>query len=466
MWIIAILLAAIFAAAGFFQGAITALVTLIGVVASGLLAIPLGPVLFKWFLVQCGVVNPYWLVAAPPIVAFVVFILVFAAIGFAIQRPLMLHYKYRSDDFLRQRFEIMMGRVGACVGAVGGLICALFVCIAIYVPGYFTAQFATDNDPSWLKFINQARNDMQATGFDRVVSKFAPVSKNYYESADMVSVLYHNNPGIISHLADYPPLVLLGERQEWKDLINDKELMEFLQKQPGLAEVMENAKIQAVVFNADLTQDLLSKLDLKDLKAFIETGKSPKYDSFKILGQWALDADQILVLAKKRKPDIKTGELAILKQSLATMSAGTSFKATCDNKAKLTIKGNVIDLTKLAEMRANALAAAAARNAPPRRSLGAPTSIAANLRSRYATDPRYGAPPPAAAAEEPAEGAAPTPLREEVKTYDGTWDGEGGTYELAIRDDKGKEDKVTAMLDGYQLLFTLFGQQFVFVKQF
>ena len=414
--------------------------------------------------------NPFWLAALPPVVAFFVFILVFAGIGYGAQRPLMLHFKYKSDDFLRQRFEIMLGRAGACLGVISGLICTLFVCIGIYVPGYFTVQFANENDPSWLKFFNQTRNDMQATGFDRIASKYAPVPKNYYEISDTLAILYHNNPGIISHLADYPPLVLLGERQEWRDLINDKELMEFLQKRPSLAEIMDNAKVQGVAFNADLVQDFLTKIDLKDLRAFIDTGKSPKYDSFKILGQWALDADQILVLAKKRKPDIKTGELTVLKQSLAAMSAGTSFKATCDNKAKLTLKGNVIDMAKLAEMgRAAAVAAAAAAKAAqaPRQSLGSPTSIAGNLRNRYANDPRYSR-PTAAPPEPPAEGAAPTPppVREEVKIFEGTWDGDGGTYELTVRNDKGSEEKVTAMLDGYQLLFTLFGQQFVFVKQF
>ena len=47
MWIIAILSVVIFAAAGFFQGAVAALVTLVGVVAAGLLAVPLGPVFIQ-----------------------------------------------------------------------------------------------------------------------------------------------------------------------------------------------------------------------------------------------------------------------------------------------------------------------------------------------------------------------------------------------------------------------------------
>ena len=463
IWILALILIGLFVAAGYFQGGISATVTLLCLILAGFLALPLAPLVKPVFTGLGITTNTVWLWLLPPVLVVVLLVLISFGLGFAAYRPVSVYYKYKSDDLTRHHFERLNARLGACVGLVNGAVALLLAGVAIYVPGYLTVQFANEtSDPAWLRFLNSARADMQTTGFDRIVRPFDPAPKNYYQIADMLGVVYQNNPAIIGHLADYPPFLSLGERQELKDVAADKELMENLQGKASLADLIKNDKILGLINNADFTQELF-KLDLKDMEQYIKTGKSAKYDPVKILGRWELDVEQVILTAKKTRPNIKASELSALRKVMSTMSAGTTFKATTDNKLVLTTRGMMVDLNKLDELRAASQAAAAAAAAPaPRPRLGSMTSIPANLRARYGMG--YGGPP--AAPAEPAPAAAtPTPLKMEEKTLQGSWEGEGESYQLKIADDKGRQDTPIATIEGDELTFTLFGQPLAFARQ-
>jgi hypothetical protein len=373
----------------------------------------------------------------------------------------------------------MNKRVGACVGSLSGGILLLLAGLAIYGPGYITVQFANEElDPAWLRFVNKARADLQATGLDKTVALLDPMPKKYYEVTDILGLLYHNNPGVLRHLAVYPPFLNLGERQELKDIAQDKDYMDALQGKASLVTIVNHPTTQALINNPEIVDELL-KLDLEDFRTYLEQSKSPKFDPLKILGRWELDGDQVIVNAKKKKPDISATELKALKQHVASISGGTTLKATTDNKLELMTKGSVFDFSK-ASLAMLAAPIMSAPSGPPKLGAYGVSGLSSAVRQRFATAPtsvdpgagmtpdmrrRYNlpmAPPPTAPVVVP----EPVPVKLEVRTYQGTWEGDGDNYQFKLRDDKGKEEAVDAMIEGGQLQFTVFGQQFVFVRQF
>ena len=465
IWIAIFVACGLMAAAGLFLGAVRASVLLLGVTLGGLLAQPLAP-LVKPLLPMCGVKALVWLWLLPPVLAYVLVVLIALGLSFAAYLPVAKYLKFRARDIERMLFERLNQRAGAALGVLTGVVLVFWMGLAIYVPGYFSSQFANDADPAWLKALNSARQDMRATGFDRVVAPFDPAPKKFYEITDVLGLLYHNNPAVLQRLADYPPFMNLSERQDLKDMAADKDFMEALQGKVSLADIMIHPRIEGVVTATDLTQQLLA-VDLKDFRTYLEKGTSAIYDPIKILGRWELDADQVVINARKKRPNITTKELKALRTVLSTMAAGTQLKATTDNKLTLVTKGLIVDMQKMAQqVQASQAAAAATTPRPGTRGLGvAPSALAPAVRRSLdpRTDARYGLaiPPPAAAPVS----AEPVPLKLETKTYEGSWEGDGESYTIKMKDEKGNETSSDGIVEGDYLVVTLFGQQLVFVRQ-
>jgi hypothetical protein len=76
--------------------------------------------------------------------------------------------------------------------------------------------------------------------------------------------------------------------------------------------------------------------DLKDLKTYLQSGKSPKYDDEKILGRWAFDYRASLNLARRKNPTMGSAEIRRIKAGLTALAKAT-LVATVDNKAILKI---------------------------------------------------------------------------------------------------------------------------------
>lgn len=466
IWIAIFVTCGLMAAAGLFLGAVRTAVLLLGVAVGGLLAQPLAP-LVKPLLVWCGVKPLIWLFLLPPVLAYVLFVLIAFGLSFAAYMPVAKYLKFRAGDIERALFERLNQRVGAALGVLTGAFLVFWMGLAIYVPGYFTSQFTHEADPAWLKLLNTARADMRTTGFDRLVAPFDPAPKKFYEITDILGLMYHNNPAVLQRLSDYPPFMNLSERQDLKDMAADKDFMEALQGKLSLADIIINPRVEAFVAATDLTQQLLA-VNLKDFRTYLEKGTSVIYDPLKILGRWELDADQVVINARKKRPNISTKELKALRTVLATMAAGTQLKATTDNKMTLVTKGLIVDMQKMAEqVQASQASRAAAAPRPGTRGLGvAPSALAPAVRRSLGNpgmDARYGiTAPPAAAAPVAAE---PVPLKMETKTYDGSWEGDGDIYTIKMKDEKGNETSSDGVVEGDYLVVTLFGQQLVFVRQ-
>ncbi len=81
IWLLTVFLFALFAALGYFKGAIRMVIPLLGLFVAMWLAVPLAP-MFKPLVPKLGMENPLWSHLVPPVMAFFLVELVFVVLGF------------------------------------------------------------------------------------------------------------------------------------------------------------------------------------------------------------------------------------------------------------------------------------------------------------------------------------------------------------------------------------------------
>ena len=441
LWILAIVIIAIFAGIGFAQGAIRSAISLVGLIFAFLLAIPFGHAL-KPLLVPLGVTNPVWQVLIPPLVAFFIIYFVISGLSFFAHHKVYLMYKYKRDDVDRIRWERMNRHVGTGIGVLMGVITFLAVSGLVYAGGYLTVQLSGDENPGTIKFVNSAREDMAASGFDKVAAKFAPGSKTYYESADILGLIYHN-PLLQSRLATYPYFLSLAQRPEFQEIGNDKEYNDLIFGKAPVTQIIAHPKTQSILSNAEI-MDYLKATDRQDLQEYLRTGKSPKYDEEQILGVWHLDKDAVLTYIRKKKPDIRSKELRLIKGFVAALP-DVSMTAMPDNKITFS---------------SGAAAAPAAEQAAP---APAPDPLAQRYGPEYARSMQaQRGQAPAAVTNKPPEVKSPIPA---VQSGDGTWAEEAGQYAVTLSTPTGGQVKASAKITGEELVLNVADGSLVFAKQ-
>ncbi len=339
MWIAGIVLVLLCAGIGYRSGAIRAALTFIGLITAAILALPLAP-FFNWVFPLIGFKNPVAPQFGGPIIAFIVVSLVFKALAAFVHRKVEYHYRYHRQDAERAVWEVMHRRVGACVGAMNGAVYFVVLCIIVSVFGYFTIQTGGGENPSTvLSWIGKAANDLQETRMDKVVAPFNPAREKYFEASDIAGLLYHNRP-LIDRLYNYPVFAAIGEEPAFKALGQDRDLQTTIKGQATFNEILDQPKVSEVVSNTDI-QTRVVNLDFKDLKEYLETGKSPKFAQEKILGRWGYDLLDTLQLNKALKPDIAASAWFRTKNELAERFNNSVFTAFHDNKAKLALAPNM-----------------------------------------------------------------------------------------------------------------------------
>lgn len=448
IWILAFLLFALCAGMGFLKGAIRSTVGLIGLIVGLFVAVPLGPSI-KSLMPSIGIKNPLWIGLMPPVFIFILINLVFLGIAFGVHHKVMLFYKYKRDDLSRLRWERMNQRLGIVVGLVAGAIYFFLVSMVIYVGGYLTVQVAADDtpNPAYVKLLTKARLDMRETGLDKAIAALDSTPAKYYEASDVLGLLYHN-PLLQGRLARYPFFLSLAERTEFQDIANDKEFNDLVFGKASVAAIIDHSRTQSILGSPEI-MDELGKVDLKDLKEYLKTGKSPKYDEEKILGRWVLEKDMILTFVRKKKPDMKSKELLRLKKMMEMMP-NVTLTATLDNKAIVKADG------------APPAAAAAPSDAP------AP-AVAVPVNPQIARYPgrggggggRGGASRPVAT-----QPTAPAPPPEPVGQLSGagTWKAGASQYELSIPAQGGKPQVFTGVVEDDELILTSPDITLIFVK--
>ena len=332
IWLLVLVLVGGFAAIGFQTGSIRASVSLLGVVL-GLLLAPLVGGLLTPLFASAGVI---WQQILPTVVGFVLVWAVGFGLGFVAHKPVELHFKYREDDSTRVSFERMNKALGVFVGMLAGVLVFLAVGKSIYAKGHLTTQLAAEaGEASPVSHVNQLRNDMAQSGWDKIFASLDRTPAQDYAIDDILGLI-HANPLIQGRVQNYPPFLALGERSEFTDLGADADFQKLLQDRAGFTAIYTHPKSQAILGNAELRQLLLAT-DLKDLKTYLETGKSPKFDDEKLLGRWRADVGSTVTDARRKRTNLQPADLKALRFMLNTVLKQASLTAYTDGRYVLTV---------------------------------------------------------------------------------------------------------------------------------
>ena len=336
IWLLALILLASLAGLGYRQGAIRVAFSLIGIILGIILAGPLGKLL-KPALGAVGVKNPVLLWVLGPVIVFVLISIIFKIAALAVHQKVDVYYKYRAGDLRLARWERLNERVGLCLGLVNGALYLSLISFVIYALSYWTVQMASgETDPWVLRRLNGLGQDLHSSGFAKVTSSIDPLPQTFYDTADLAGLIYSNSL-LEARLQRYPGFLGLAERAEFSDLANDKEFTEMWQRHDPVKNVVDYPKAQVILNNPDLLRMIWQTLipDLQDLRTFLTTGKSPKYDPEKILGRWDFDLNSAIALYRKAKPNVSSSEMLKVKKWMIGAFSKTSFVAMTDHQAIL-----------------------------------------------------------------------------------------------------------------------------------
>jgi hypothetical protein len=335
-WIVAVLVVAVVAVVGYYQGALRAAFSFIGLLVGAMLAVPLSGVT-NWVLQLVTIKHPAALAFLGPILTWVIILAIFKVIANTVHRKVDTYYRYRASDTRRGYFERLNQRVGASVGVANGVIYVFIISIIFYSVGYFTTQVeASEGNPFTWRIANAFARDLDSSNMDKAIAPFIPAKPAYFDAADVIGDLYHN-PLLQSRVAQYPAFLPLAERAEFTGIASDVNFQEQLwlkQPRPPANQLINHDRLRPITREPETFKTMwtLAKPDVADLKTYLETGRSPKYDEHKILGRWTFDYRESFGRARKAKPLMT---LADIRAARAVMTAlnNSVFTAMIDHKA-------------------------------------------------------------------------------------------------------------------------------------
>src|SRR5690606_31687978 len=97
IWLSALFLLGLLALIGYYQGVIRVAVTLLGLFVAAALALPLSPI-FKSIIPFIGFKHPFWEPFIPPLIAFLLVLILFKVAGGVAHHKINVYYKYKTND--------------------------------------------------------------------------------------------------------------------------------------------------------------------------------------------------------------------------------------------------------------------------------------------------------------------------------------------------------------------------------
>ena len=336
IWILTLVLMASAIALGHKLGAINAAFTFVGIVFAGLLATTAGKI-FKPLLPHVGIHHPIliWMIA--PIVAFVVVLVLFMTAGFVVHKKVNVYYKYKAGDLRLALWERLNTRLGACVGALNGAAYLVLACFVIFNFTYLTVQAASsDDETKTAKFINRLGNDLQDTGMAKVAHAATPLPANFYKMADLAGLILQN-PQLSDRLGHYPAFLSLYERDDMQQLTQNSDFANAWNQHAPMGQLLNEPSVKNILQDKDLinTVWVLLQTNMDDLTVYLKTGKSPKYDSEKILGRWDFNVGVAMAMLSQTRPNIPASEMRTIRAMWTQNFEDTIFVAGGDGQAFL-----------------------------------------------------------------------------------------------------------------------------------
>ena len=269
----------------------------------------------------------------PQVFAFLLVFILFAIAGNVVHHKIAVFYKYQNDERLYYRWKRLYSRLGLCIGTLNGAIYFFLLMLPVYVGGYFTTEAQAEGAPASAQFVTHARNELHQAKLDRVLAPYDPVPSQVYMAGDIITLVLHN-PLLEGRLSHYPPLLTLGERKEFQELGTDVDLQQMIQSQARVSDIINYPKVQTIITNAAISRDVINIIgnDLPDLRDYLQTGKSAKYDSEQILGVWTINLAASVAQERKQNPSITPKQLQELRLALFPEVNGLSLTATTDHQ--------------------------------------------------------------------------------------------------------------------------------------
>ncbi len=333
IWILAIIVLALGALAGWRQGGIRASIAFAGIFFAWLLAVPCGKIfhfLMPWF----GVVNPVYQWIFAPVCGFILVTTIFAAIAFNVHRKVDVHHRHKVSQLQLSLWERLNTRLGICVGLVNGAAYFALISFFIFNFAYLTTQISANaSEPPWVtRLMNNLGEEMESTGFARTAAGIGTPSAEYYKLADFAGFLMQN-PSADARLATYPGLTSLWQRDDMQPYVTDATLTGAPAAGTSIGEIWSDGNFQDFLKNKDLRARMRGFFETNgdDLLAYLQTGNT-KYDSEKILGTWRFDASVTLAWLRQNQPQLTPKEVAGVRSLWSAAYGQASILATGDNQ--------------------------------------------------------------------------------------------------------------------------------------
>ena len=336
IWILALVLLAASIALGHKLGAINAAFTFAGIVFAALLATTVGK-LFKPLLPHLGFHNETMVWAIAPIVAFVVVMILFRTAGFFVHHKIEMYYKYKAGDLRLALWQRLNTRLGACIGTLNGTAYLVLISFLIYNFSYWTAQIApSDNESRSTRLVNRMGQDLQSTGLDKAARSLVTMPENYYKMADLAGLIAQN-PQLSDRLGRYPAFLSLVERDDVQQLVSNNDFTNAWNSHAAMGQLLNDPQVKTVLQNNELLNIVwaTTQTNLDDLTAYLQTGKSPKYDSQTILGRWDFNVNTTIAMLRQAQPNMRASEMKAVRALWTQGFADTTFVAGADGQAFL-----------------------------------------------------------------------------------------------------------------------------------
>jgi hypothetical protein len=333
IWILAVVIMILTALAGWRLGAIRAAISFVGILFAALLAVPVGK-LVQPLLPHLGAGNPIYAWALAPVVGFILVSIVFKVIGQPVHGRVEHFYKYKAGDLRLALWTRMNSRLGICVGLLNGALYFVLISFLIFNLTYWTTQVAVaPNQPLVIRVVNQLGNDLQATHLTRMANAVGKLPPDYYQFADLSGFLMQN-PQVGPRLVEYPALTSLWQRSDFQALVTDSTLTNALASGATLGELLNDANVRAFLESKEQTKLVTGILqtNLDDLTIYLQTGKSPKYDGEKIIGEWEFNPAVTIAWMRQSNPKIPASEMRSARAWMTQAYAQTRVLATGDNQ--------------------------------------------------------------------------------------------------------------------------------------
>ena len=349
IWILAVLLFAGVGALGRQIGGIRMGISLLGVVVALLASGPLAPVV-RSALGAVGIKNPIlmWALAAP--LAFLGIMMAFNSVAVAVYLKVSGYFKFRAPDDVRMRWE----RIDAGLGLSAGLLAAVFYLMAassyLFHVGYFTTQVESPTDnPIWLKLVNKVSGDLSGSGFDRVAVGVGQASPAFFQTADVVGLLYHN-PELQDRLDEYPLFMSLAENADLQAILTNATFAPLLPAKTNVSLILKDPATPQLIAHGEI-QRMMKEVDLADLANFLQTGTSEKYAKEPLVGKWQVDLRETMNAFRRANPKVSVVDANRLVVLMRIAISDYTLTATPDDKIYVKGKRDPLSFVAMATPR-------------------------------------------------------------------------------------------------------------------